>query len=111
MGATASLAAATELKPAAAVVVSLSAPEAFQGVDAIDAVKELTVPVLYIAGVADGTFPDSANALYDATPSGTSRTLLIVTSSSHGSHLVGVPGSEVRDAIDNALKQRATAGT
>jgi hypothetical protein len=109
MGAAASLVAATELKPAPAVVVSLSAPQAYQGADAIDAVKGLTIPVLFAAGVADPEFADDAKALYDATPATTDRTLLIASSSAHGSALVGTPGNEVRDALDNALKQRAPA--
>ena len=111
MGAAASLVAATELQPAPAVVVSLSSPRAYQGADAIDAVKTLTVPVLFAAGVADVEFADDAQALYDATPASTDRTLLIASSSSHGSALVGAPGSQVRDALDNALKQRAPAST
>ena len=111
MGAAASLVAATELKPAPAVVVSLSSPQAYQGAIAIDAVKSLTVPVLFAAGVADPGFADDAQALYDATPASTDRKLLIASSSSHGSALVGTPGSEVRDAMDNLLKQRAPAST
>jgi pimeloyl-ACP methyl ester carboxylesterase len=109
MGASASLAAAIRLRPAAAVVVSLSAPQTYQGVDALDAARHLTVPVLYAAGVGDGTFGDAAQALYDATPATTKRTLLIASSASHGTHLMGGPGSEVRDAVDNALRQQAPA--
>ena len=111
MGAAASLVAATQLKPAPAVVVSLSSPQAYQGAVAIDAVKSLTVPVLFMAGVADPGFADDARALYDATPASTDRTLLIASSSAHGSALVGTPGNEVRDALDNVLKQRAPAST
>jgi len=109
MGAAASVDAATQLKPAPAVVVSLSAPKAYQSADAIDAAKQLTVPVLYAAGVGDGEFADDAQALYDATPATTNRTVLIAPSSSHGIGLVGAPGSQVRDAMDNALKQQAPA--
>jgi pimeloyl-ACP methyl ester carboxylesterase len=109
MGAAATVDAATQLKPAPAVVVSLSAPQAYQGADAIDAAKQLTVPVLYAAGVGDVEFADDAQALYDATPATTNRTLLIAPSSAHGIGLVGGPGSQVRDAMDNALKQQAPA--
>lgn len=90
-------------------MVSLSAPQTYQGVDALDAARHLTVPVLYAAGVGDGTFGDAAQALYDATPATTKRTLLIASSASHGTHLMGGPGSEVRDAVDNALRQQAPA--
>jgi pimeloyl-ACP methyl ester carboxylesterase len=107
MGASATVAAAAELKPGPAVVVSLSAPKAYQSADAIDAAKQLTVPVLFAAGVGDGEFADDAQALYDATPATTNRTLLIAPSSSHGIGLVGGPGSQVRDAMDNALRQQA----
>jgi pimeloyl-ACP methyl ester carboxylesterase len=109
MGAAASLVAATTLQPAPAVVVSLSAPQTFRGLDALDAARRLTVPVLYAAGVGDLEFADAAQALYDATPATTNRTLLVASSASHGTHLVGAPGSQVRDAVDNALKQRAPA--
>ncbi len=109
MRAAASLVAATELKPAPAVVVSLSSAQAYQGADAIEAVRSLTVPVLFAAGVADPGFADDAQALYDATPASTARTLLMAASSAHGSALVGAPGNQVRDALDNALGQRAPA--
>ena len=109
MGATASVAAATELQPAPAVVISLSAPQAYRGADAIDAVKQLTVPVVYVAGTGDGTFADDARALYDATPATTKRTLLLVPTTAHGVPLIGAPGSRVFDAIDDALRQQAPA--
>jgi pimeloyl-ACP methyl ester carboxylesterase len=107
MGAAASLVAATTMRPAPVLVVSLSAPSTYQGLDALGAVANLAVPVLYAAGVGDLQFADAAKALYDATPAATNRTLLVAASSSHGTAMVGGPGSQVRDAMDNALKRQA----
>jgi pimeloyl-ACP methyl ester carboxylesterase len=110
MGATASVVAGAALQPPPAVVVSISGPEYYQGMDALAAAGKLRVPVLYAAGVTDGDFADNAQALYDATPPGTNRTLLVAPSSSHGTGLVGGPGSQVRDAIDKALRDQAPVG-
>jgi pimeloyl-ACP methyl ester carboxylesterase len=109
MGGTASLVAATELRPPPAVVISLSAPKYYQGLDALAAAAKLTVPVLYAAGVSDNDYADQAQALYDATP-GTDRTILLAPTTAHGTGMVGAPGSQVRDAMDKALRERAPAG-
>jgi pimeloyl-ACP methyl ester carboxylesterase len=109
MGATATVAAAAKLSPPPAVAISLSAPQVYQGVDALEAARKLTVPVLYAAGQTDGDFAAQAKALYDATPATTDRTILIAPTTAHGVGLVGVPGSQVRDAMDKALKAHAPA--
>jgi pimeloyl-ACP methyl ester carboxylesterase len=109
LGATASVVAASRLQPAPAVVVSLSAPKYYQGLDAMEAAGKLTVPVLYAAGQGDVEFADAAQALYDATPKTTKRSLLVVPSTAHGTGLVGGPGSQLRDAMDQELKDEAPA--
>jgi predicted alpha/beta-hydrolase family hydrolase len=110
MGATATVVAAAALQPPPAVVVSLSAPKYYRGLDALEAAGKLTAPVLYTAGLTDGDYADAAQALFDATPPSTNRTLLVATSSAHGTGLIGTPGSQVRDAMDKALQERAPAG-
>lgn len=109
MGATATVAAAAELTPPPAVAISLSAPQVFRGVDALEAARKLTVPVLYAAGQTDGDFAAQAKALYDATPATTDRTIFIAPTTAHGVGMVGAPGSQVRDEMDKALRAHAPA--
>lgn len=63
-GGTDVLAAAPEVHPA--VVVALSPPAEFQGVDAEAAMADINAPVLIVAGADDGTFADEAQTLADA---------------------------------------------
>ncbi|GIH20266.1 alpha/beta hydrolase family protein [Rugosimonospora africana] len=107
MGGTATVAAATELSPPPAVAISLSAPKFYQGVDALTAAGKLTVPVLYAVGQGDTDFTGQTQALYDATPASTGRTILIAPTTAHGTGMVGAPGSQVRDAMDKALRDHA----
>jgi pimeloyl-ACP methyl ester carboxylesterase len=83
MGANAVVVAAATTKPPVAAVVSLSAPQVFQGVDATQAARRLKVPVLYVAGASDGEFAQDARALYAATTA-PGRQKLIVKSDAHG---------------------------
>lgn len=88
MGGIATLVAAANLRPAVASVVSLSAPAAYEGLDALRTARRLTVPVLYAAGrdepvVSGYDFPGSAQKLYKATASMDKR-LELVPSGLHG---------------------------
>jgi pimeloyl-ACP methyl ester carboxylesterase len=87
MGANAVVVAAATTKPPVAAVVSLSAPQVFQGEDAAAAAPRLKVPVLYVAGAYDGEFAQDARALYAATKA-PGRRLLIVQSGAHGVELM-----------------------
>jgi pimeloyl-ACP methyl ester carboxylesterase len=87
MGGTASLVAAPALRPAPKLVVSLSGPSYFGGLDASKAVPRFRGPVLFAAGADDDGFPSDARALYKASPSAAKR-LLIVGGADHGSALV-----------------------
>jgi pimeloyl-ACP methyl ester carboxylesterase len=87
MGGTASLVAAPALRPAPELVVSLSGPSYFGGLDASKAVPRIRGPVLFAAGADDDGFPTDARALYKASASSAKR-LLIVGGADHGSALV-----------------------
>jgi pimeloyl-ACP methyl ester carboxylesterase len=87
MGAIASLVAAANIKPALDGVVSLSAPQAYIGMDALKTAPRLAVPVLYAAGRDEPSgaydFPGSARAMFAATAAGDKK-LEIVASAQHG---------------------------
>jgi pimeloyl-ACP methyl ester carboxylesterase len=102
MGGTAVVAAAATATPTVSGVVSLSGPAFFGGVDAKAAAARLTAPALYAAGTRDTDFADSAQAMYDATPPATKRTLLLVPSAEHGVDFVSGnsdTGRQVRQAV------------
>jgi dienelactone hydrolase len=110
MGAAASLDAATVVRPAPALVISLSSPSSWRDADPADTVKKLTVPVLYAAAQDDGQFAVRAQELYAATPASTERSLMLLSGQVHGIGLVGVPGTRLRDAMDHLFRERAPAG-
>jgi pimeloyl-ACP methyl ester carboxylesterase len=105
MGGTAVLAAAANVKPAVAGVVSLSGPRSFGGVDAEAAVPRLRVPVLYIVAEEDagGGFAADARALYDRTAS-SDKALEVLPGFSHGVSLVAFPGP-ARDLLEQFLRR------
>ncbi len=114
MGGTAVLAAAAQIAPPVAAVASLSGPARFDGVDAAEAVKHLTVPVLYAVCVGDSGFADDARTLSNATPAGTDKKLLVAPNcNSHGVQLAARTGgpetTAVRAAIDDFLAAHAPA--
>jgi pimeloyl-ACP methyl ester carboxylesterase len=97
MGGTAAIRIAAE-NPTAGVV-SLSAPRAFRGLDASEAVQKLAVPCLFVAGEQDGYAARAAREFSKAanTPK---RLLLIVQGPEHGTHLFDGPsGAKVEEAI------------
>jgi pimeloyl-ACP methyl ester carboxylesterase len=87
MGGTAAIAAAAQLTPPVAGVVSLSGPEEYDGADAAAAAPKLRVPVLFIAADDDPPFDDAARALYKAVP-GHDKRLLVLEGGGHGTSLV-----------------------
>lgn len=112
MGGNAVLVAATKIAPPVSGVVSFSAPAVYKGLDAQAAVAGLAVPVLYLAGSSDsgGEFAADAQDLYDATPAGVDRTLVIVSSAAHGANLlspVDAGYSHTRAAVDAFLARYA----
>lgn len=106
MGGTAVLAAAAKATPPVAGVVSLSAPQRFNGIDALAAAPRLGTPVLYVACRSDSGFAQAAEALHAATPAGTGNRLLVGECAGHGVETLSVAaiGPEVARFL------RATAG-
>jgi Dienelactone hydrolase and related enzymes len=114
MGGTAVLAAAPQIAPPVAAVASLSGPARFDGVDAAEAVKKLTVPVLYAVCAGDSGFANDAQTLSDATRAGTDKKLLVLPNcNSHGVQLAnrtgGPEATAVRAAIHDFLSAHAPA--
>jgi dienelactone hydrolase len=114
MGGTAVLAAAPQITPPIAAVVSLSGPARFDGVDAAEAVDKLTAPVLYAVCAGDSGFANDAQTLSDATRAGTDKKLLIAPNcNSHGVQLAdrtgGPAATAVRAAIHDFLSAHAPA--
>ena len=107
MGANAVVVAAATAKPPVAAVVSLSAPQVFQGVDAAEAARKLKVPVLYVAGASDGDFAKDARTLYAATRA-PGRRLLIVRSGAHGVELMN---DTVTATMEKFVRAQAAPGS
>lgn len=101
MGGTTALSAAA--KTPVDGVISLSGPSVYSGMDAVAAVKSLSVPVLFAAGEYDGSFGDNAKELYAACASQHKRLLLLPT----GSHGVSLLSSGVKDVFDSFLTDPA----
>ena len=101
MGGTASLAAAAELKPPPAAVVSLSGPGSFDLTSAYDAVPKIAAPKLFVVGARDVQFADDAHELYRRAHG--SRRLVVVQTADHGVDLLDDPPAA--RAIDAVLKR------
>jgi pimeloyl-ACP methyl ester carboxylesterase len=91
MGGTAALVAAEEAD--AARVASLSGPQEFSGIDALPAVGQLTVPVLFLVGREDTEFARDARRLYEATESD-DKALVVTDGFEHGTDLLQDPKAE-----------------
>ena len=87
MGGTAVIAAGVHARPLLAGVISLSGPATFAGVNAIDLVPKLGIPVLYVVGQFDQDFAADAQRLYDATASG-DKAIQVLPVGRHGVELV-----------------------
>jgi len=111
MGGTAAIAAAAQITPPVAGVVSLSAPEDYQGTDAAAAAAKLRVPVLFVAARDDPPFDDAAKAMYQAVP-GRDKRLLLLDGGGHGTSLVefGDQAPRVRGELDRFLAANLDTG-
>jgi pimeloyl-ACP methyl ester carboxylesterase len=104
MGGTAVVAAAPQISPPPAAVVSLSGPSNYSGVSAYNAAPQLTMPVLYAVCQYDTAFVDSAHELYDRTPATVKRQLLEPNCGGHGVDLMFDSATKVVvDAVDALL--------
>jgi dienelactone hydrolase len=73
LGGAAVIAAGAVAKPPVQGVISFASPTSFGRVDALAAARNLEVPALFLSADRDEGFPEAAQALYDATPSGDKR--------------------------------------
>lgn len=100
-GGTAVVVAAAATPPIAGVV-SVSGAALFSGEDARAAAARMPAPALYIAAEQDRGFNDDARTMYDATPGG-QRKLLLVAGSHHGISLLGSTDPAFA-SVDAAIK-------
>jgi pimeloyl-ACP methyl ester carboxylesterase len=85
-------------------VVSLSAPMAFKGLDAREAIRKIEVPCLFVSAEGDGYAYAAAHEFHEAAKS-PKRLLLIVPGPEHGTRLFSSPSSEkVEKAIFDFLE-------
>ncbi len=111
MGGTASLVAATQIKPPVAGVVSLSGPSQYHQTDAAPVAPKLAVPVLYAVGERDNLdFVESARTMYAHTPAGTPHQLVTAPTPSHGTALLLGTAPQVVAALDAFLARYAPRG-
>jgi dienelactone hydrolase len=112
MGGTAAIAAAAEITPPVAGVVSLSGPEEYRGADAATAAPKLRVPVLFVVAHDDPPFADDARALYKAVP-GHDKRLLILQGGGHGTSLLefGDQAARVRAELVRFLQANLDAAS
>ena len=111
MGGTAAIAAAAQVTPPVAGVVSLSGPEEYQGADAATAASRLRVPVLFIVAEDDPPFADDARALYKAVP-GHDKRLVVLEGGGHGTSLLefGDQAARARAELDRFLAANLGGG-
>jgi pimeloyl-ACP methyl ester carboxylesterase len=87
MGGTHAWQAATLINPPVDGLISLSAPEIYDGINAVEAARTLNIPVFVVAAEFDGNFASAAQTLHDAIPS-QHKHLLMVSGSSHGVSMI-----------------------
>jgi pimeloyl-ACP methyl ester carboxylesterase len=109
MGGTASLIAASQDGVEAEVVITLSAPISFEGLEASpEVLTRIRAAKLFIAGVDDGSAAGSAQMLYDRSP--LPKRLEILTTGDHGTDILeGNQAGPVRTLILNYLAQYSDA--
>jgi len=90
MGATAVLVAASELKPAADAVVSLSGPARYRALNALFAVRHSHVPVRFLASRLDQPFASDARTLMRAAVA-KDKAVAVYAGARHGSSVLDVP--------------------
>ncbi|HET9723109.1 MAG TPA: alpha/beta fold hydrolase [Actinomycetota bacterium] len=105
MGGTASLVAAAEDGVDADVVVTLSAPASFEGMDLTpEVLTKVMAAKLFIAGNGDGSAPDDAQTLYASSPP--PKRVEILTTDDHGTDILdGNQSGRARNLILTYLEQ------
>jgi dienelactone hydrolase len=105
MGATAVLVGAARATPDVDGVVSLSAPTHISTVNAEQAVRELSVPTVFMAAEDDDPFDDDARTLFEASAAREKRLELLTGSALHGTGLLSDPS--VRALFDEFLRDHS----
>ena len=110
-GGTASLVAARSITPPVAGVATLSAPANYDGMDALTAVKTLTIPVLFMAARDDNNYgvvlPADARARFAACPS-EHKQLAILPGSEHGDEMLnGGSGQQAKATLEKFIETAA----
>ncbi|MGN6271985.1 MAG: alpha/beta fold hydrolase [Protaetiibacter sp.] len=101
MGGTYVLASAAALTPAPSLVVAISSPTEYAGVDALATIGDIRSPVLLVAGDGDQDFAAQAQRLAEAQPD---AELLVVASRAHGTELRW-GDAQVAERLDAALDE------
>lgn len=101
MGGSAAIDGAANARPAVNGVVSVSG--AADLVDAIEAVKRVQVPSLFVAGAGDRDFATDAHRLYDASPAKDKKIDVVPGAFEHGTHLVAA-SSRIRGEIESFFR-------
>ncbi|MGH7687964.1 MAG: alpha/beta hydrolase [Candidatus Dormibacteria bacterium] len=103
MGGTASLVAAASASADVSAVAALSAPASFMGLDGTGAVRQLTIPVLFMAAQDNGEFPGDARTMYAACPSA-HKQLQIISGGDHGTAMLrGSQASQALSLLDGFI--------
>ena len=101
MGGSAAVDGAANARPAVNGVVSVSG--AADLVDAIEAVKRVRVPSLFVAGGGDRDFATDAHRLYDASPAKDKKIDVVPGAYEHGTQLVA-SSARIRREIETFLR-------
>ncbi len=88
MGASAVIAGAAVTSPRVDGVISLSSPATFVLLDVEASARRVTSPTIFVAGEFDRDFAADALKLYDASPAGDKRLIIVRDSGEHGSGLL-----------------------
>lgn len=96
MGGTGAIAASAGHR-AVAGVITLSAPAAFEGVDAMAAIRQVDRPIMLMAAESDEPYASNARDLQEAT--GFAAELIILSGGRHGTDLFAEHGEALRDTI------------
>ena len=81
------------LKVIASFAASLSGPQQFSGIDALPAVRRLTIPALFLVGRQDTEFTGDARRLYREMQSD-DKELVVTSGFEHGTDLLQDPRAE-----------------